>query len=194
MVLGALSKDDVKLAVCLQGVKIVLRELRNIIGMGALVYVAYILFKTVKPPGRARPMHDPCCTRAPQLVARPPCPPAPAAPRHAASSPPPSDRRCALEGPSPPAASRAPAAPPPPDPWVPQPAARPARGRGRGRCCNASAAVGGTWPREAVRSMTDCLVHVYGYGTGTALLQSHRHWEDVSDIVTASMGTVDRSL
>ena len=29
--------------------------------------------------------------------------------------------------------------------------------------------------------MTDCLVHVYGYGTGTALLQSHRHWEDVSD-------------
>lgn len=54
MVLGALSKD-VGWAVCLQGMKILLRELRNIIGMVALVYVAYIIFNTVKPPGRAPP-------------------------------------------------------------------------------------------------------------------------------------------
>ena len=37
------------------------RELRNIIGMCALMYVAYTIFPTVKSPGRApphaRPMH-----------------------------------------------------------------------------------------------------------------------------------------
>ena len=44
-----------------QGRKILLRELRNIIGMVALVYVAYIIFNTVKPPGRAPPhMHASC--------------------------------------------------------------------------------------------------------------------------------------
>ena len=42
--------------------------------------------------------------------------------------------------------------------------------------------VGGAWPREAVRSMTGCLVGAYGYGPGAALWLSDRHWEDASDI------------
>ena len=38
------------------------------------------------------------------------------------------------------------------------------------------------WPREAVRSMTGCLVGAYGYEPGTALRLSDRQWEDASDI------------
>ena len=88
VVLGALSKD-VGWAVCLQGMKILLRELRNIIGMVALVYVAYIIFNTVKPPGRAPPhmhMHA-SCTHTHRSSYKLALALPPTAPRHAASSP-----------------------------------------------------------------------------------------------------------